>query len=52
MSLPANYWRICFSGFAVFVSRNTHYIIPELMEGMGLMHHNKPVDVLEHNMLT
>ncbi len=27
------------------------YIVPEMAEGMGLMHNNKPVDVLEHNML-
>lgn len=27
------------------------YIIPELMEGMGMQHHNKPNDVLEHNLL-
>lgn len=27
------------------------YIIPELVEGMGVMHPNKPVDVLEHNLI-
>lgn len=27
------------------------YIIPELVEGMGIMHYNKPVDVLEHNLI-
>ncbi|MCG0275475.1 MAG: CCA tRNA nucleotidyltransferase [Thermosediminibacteraceae bacterium] len=27
------------------------YMIPELMEGMGMQHHNKPYDVLEHNLL-
>jgi tRNA nucleotidyltransferase/poly(A) polymerase len=27
------------------------YIIPELMEGMGMIHYNKPVDVLEHNLI-
>jgi tRNA nucleotidyltransferase/poly(A) polymerase len=27
------------------------HIIPELMEGMGMMHFNKPVDVLEHNLI-
>ncbi|MCR4429981.1 MAG: CCA tRNA nucleotidyltransferase [Tepidanaerobacteraceae bacterium] len=26
------------------------YVIPELMEGMGMTHFNKPVDVLEHNL--
>ena len=28
------------------------YIIPELLEGMGVMHYNKPMDVLEHNLIT
>lgn len=28
------------------------YIIPELLEGMGIMHNNKPYDVLEHILLT
>ncbi len=28
-----------------------NYIIPELMAGMGVMHSNKPVDVLEHNLI-
>lgn len=28
-----------------------NYIIPELMDGMGVMHYNKPVDVLEHNLI-
>ncbi|ADL08244.1 CCA tRNA nucleotidyltransferase [Thermosediminibacter oceani] len=28
-----------------------NYIIPELMEGMGMRHFNKPADVLEHNLL-
>lgn len=28
------------------------YIIPELIEGMGMPHFNKPIDVLEHNLLT
>jgi tRNA nucleotidyltransferase (CCA-adding enzyme) len=42
-----------FQGLVALVSTGImDYIIPELMEGMGLMHHNKPVDVLEHNMLT
>ncbi|MDI3481742.1 MAG: hypothetical protein PWQ97_1397 [Tepidanaerobacteraceae bacterium] len=27
------------------------HIIPELMDGMGMMHFNKPVDVLEHNLV-
>lgn len=27
------------------------YIIPELLEGQGVLHYNKPVDVLEHNLL-
>jgi len=27
------------------------YVIPELMDGMGMMHFNKPVDVLEHNLI-
>jgi tRNA nucleotidyltransferase (CCA-adding enzyme) len=27
-------------------------IIPELMKGMGLFHCNKPIDVLEHNLIT
>jgi len=27
------------------------YVIPELMGGMGMMHFNKPVDVLEHNLI-
>lgn len=27
------------------------YIIPELIKGMGIMHPNKPVDVLEHNLI-
>ena len=26
-------------------------IIPELMAGMGMMHYNKPMDVLEHNLI-
>ena len=28
-----------------------NYIIPELMAGMGIMHYNKPLDVLEHNLV-
>jgi len=28
------------------------FIIPELLEGMGIMHNNKPYDVLEHILLT
>jgi len=27
------------------------YIIPELLEGQGIIHYNKPMDVLEHNMV-
>ena len=44
--------RYVFNGLVTLVVTGLmDYIVPEMAEGMGLMHNNKPVDVLEHNML-
>lgn len=42
----------CFDALITLVITGLmNYIIPELMAGMGMMHHNKPMDVLEHNLV-
>lgn len=42
----------CYDGLVTLVTTDLmKYIIPELMEGMGMMHRNKPMDVLEHNLI-
>lgn len=42
----------CFDGLVTLVVTNLmEYIIPELMTGIGMMHYNKPFDVLEHNLV-
>jgi len=42
----------CFDGLVTLVVTDLmKYIIPELMAGMGMMHYNKPLDVLEHNLM-
>lgn len=42
----------CFKGLVTLVVTGLmEYIIPELMAGMGMMHYNKPLDVLEHNLV-
>ncbi|MDD4570060.1 MAG: HD domain-containing protein [Tepidanaerobacteraceae bacterium] len=42
----------CFDGLVTLVVTGLmKYIIPELMSGMGMMHYNKPLDVLEHNLV-
>ena len=42
----------CFDGLVTLVVTGLmEYIIPELMVGMGMMHYNKPLDVLEHNLV-
>ncbi len=42
----------CFDGLVTLVVTGLmNYIIPELMAGMGIMHYNKPLDVLEHNLV-
>ncbi|MGB9975840.1 CCA tRNA nucleotidyltransferase [Thermovenabulum sp.] len=35
----------------LFLTNLLDYIIPELLEGMGVEHYNKPYDVLEHNLI-
>jgi tRNA nucleotidyltransferase (CCA-adding enzyme) len=42
----------CFDGLVTLVVTGLmEYIIPELVAGMGMMHYNKPLDVLEHNLV-
>lgn len=42
----------CFDGLITLVVTDLmKYIIPELMLGIGVMHYNKPLDVLEHNLV-
>ena len=42
----------CFDGLVTLVVTGLmQYIIPELMAGMGIMHYNKSLDVLEHNLV-
>ncbi len=42
----------CFDALITLVVTDLmNYIIPQLMAGMGMMHCNKPLDVLEHNLL-
>ncbi|HHY71174.1 MAG TPA: HD domain-containing protein, partial [Thermoanaerobacterales bacterium] len=42
----------CFDGLVTLVVTGLmEYISPELMVGMGLIHYNKPMDVLEHNLV-
>ncbi|HHV17682.1 MAG TPA: HD domain-containing protein [Thermoanaerobacterales bacterium] len=42
----------CFDGLVTLViTELMEYIIPELMLGMGMMHYNKPFDVLHHNLV-
>lgn len=41
-----------YNGLVTLILTNLmNYIIPELIDGMGMMHYNKPVDVLEHNLI-
>lgn len=42
--------KYAYQGLVTLVTTDLmNYIIPELMKGIGVMHYNKPVDVLEHN---
>ncbi|MGI6425047.1 MAG: CCA tRNA nucleotidyltransferase [Tepidanaerobacteraceae bacterium] len=42
----------CFDGLVTLVLTDLmEHIIPELVEGIGIMHFNKPMDVLEHNLI-
>lgn len=42
----------CYDGLVTLIITDLmKYIIPELMEGLGVMHYNKPMDVLEHNLI-
>jgi len=42
----------CFDALVTLVVTGLmNSIIPELMAGMGMMHYNKPMDVLEHNLV-
>ena len=42
----------CFDGLVTLVLTDLmEHIVPELMEGIGIMHFNKPMDVLEHNLI-